>query len=1271
MRATDPGGLWLENAFALAVVAPSAPSAIRLDADRIVRGTAPGTAIGHLTAEDPDLPDDAHAFAFAAGDGDADNAAFALAGNALVLAGPLPPGAAHASLRLRATDRSGLPVEQAIAIPIRDPGVRINEIVAANLAGLEDEDGDTPDWIELFNESGAPVDVGGWFLTDNPNNPTKWQIPAGTSLAAGGYLVVFASGKDRAEEGSEGHTNFSLSTEGEFLALIAADGATVADQIAPGYPAQSGGVSYGRTDTGSTLGFLSPPTPGAANGAAAYRFGANPVAFSHGRGFYQAAFALDLTAPVAGSEIRYTLDGSEPTPATGFRFTDPIAIAPPAGGTDSGVVTVRAVAFAADAPPGKAATHTYVFLDGATGGDSVADQSVLLPAIAAHPAYAPILGDAFKALPAVSITRPAGISLTEGEASVEFLPRGGAEPGFQIDGGIKIVGGASVGSPKNNFRLYFREEYGAARLDYDLFAGVPFAPPGADSFKRLNLRSGSHDTFYWLGNTANPPVANRHGDAQYLRNRWINDMQFAMGHEALRGRFAHVFLNGTYHGQYQFLEWPNDDYQAAYGGGEPGDYEYTSGASAAKSGSDHWQPTWAALKDAAATNYALAQRWIDLENLADYMLLNFYAGNTWDWNPNQNWMASGPNQPDRGGWKFFCWDADIILQDVANDATVKNVPDGLFSILMQNHEAFRVLFRDRIFRHCSEGGALTADRASAIYDTGRAQIFDSVVAETARWQPAGAASAPWDRDGEWEAEYQHYQTVWFPQRTAILLSQLRARGWYPNDPPAFSHPGGVSEGAISLTLANPNPGGTIFYTLDGSDPYSGGQSTRTESILVDQGDAARALIPSAANGGDLLGDSWKGGAAFDDSAWLAGTLGVGYETGGGAYPALTGLDVAAMQSAVGSAFIRVEFTAPPQAEIDAWDELALNVKYDDGFVAWLNGVEVARANAFAGPQPWNAIAEIQHDDAAAVAFERFDITAHRGLLNAGGPNVLAIQGLNVAVTSSDFLILPQLAGAVIEVGPENPARREYTGAIPVDSLATVKARVLDASGEWSPLAEAEFTVISGPPVAAAAGNIEISEIHYHPAEEGAPEFIELHAPGAAPVDLSGAALAGGIAFAFLEGTVIPAGGYLVAASNAEAFGARYRDPGSPYYGARTSGSPGEWQGALASGSEAVALLAAGGGEIVALTYDDGSRWPGRADGKGIFAGVENRRGRSLRTARRGARAASSAARRGARVPGQTRASRSMKSSPTPNRPPPMRSNFLTPLAARSTSRIGC
>ena len=94
----------------------------------------------------------------------------------------------------------------------------ITEIMASNAAGIVDEDGAASDWVEIYNPDPQPVNLDGWFLTDSALDPTKWRFPSVT-VASGGFLKVWASGKDRHADPANLHTNFQLNAGGEYLAL--------------------------------------------------------------------------------------------------------------------------------------------------------------------------------------------------------------------------------------------------------------------------------------------------------------------------------------------------------------------------------------------------------------------------------------------------------------------------------------------------------------------------------------------------------------------------------------------------------------------------------------------------------------------------------------------------------------------------------------------------------------------------------------------------------------------------------------------------------------------------------------------------------------------------------------------------------------------------------------------------------------------------------------------------------------------------------------------
>src|SRR5687767_13197672 len=125
----------------------------------------------------------------------------------------------HPTVRRRARVRRSLGAESLeprylmAGIPI------ISEFVADNDNGINDYDGDSSDWIEIYNAGDQAIDLSGWRLTDNSANLTKWTFPS-VSLASNAYVVVFASGKDKVDPDGRLHTNFQLDADGEYLALV-------------------------------------------------------------------------------------------------------------------------------------------------------------------------------------------------------------------------------------------------------------------------------------------------------------------------------------------------------------------------------------------------------------------------------------------------------------------------------------------------------------------------------------------------------------------------------------------------------------------------------------------------------------------------------------------------------------------------------------------------------------------------------------------------------------------------------------------------------------------------------------------------------------------------------------------------------------------------------------------------------------------------------------------------------------------------------------------
>lgn len=136
----------------------------------------------------------------------------------------------------------------------------IAEFMASNQSIIADEDGANSDWIEIRNPDATPVNMAGWSLTDAAASPQKWIFPAVT-IPAKSQILVFASSKDRRNPALTLHTNFSLSVDGEYLALVKPDGVTKTTEYAPSFPPQVGDISYGVSSNTTDAVMVDKPTP--------------------------------------------------------------------------------------------------------------------------------------------------------------------------------------------------------------------------------------------------------------------------------------------------------------------------------------------------------------------------------------------------------------------------------------------------------------------------------------------------------------------------------------------------------------------------------------------------------------------------------------------------------------------------------------------------------------------------------------------------------------------------------------------------------------------------------------------------------------------------------------------------------------------------------------------------------------------------------------------------------------------------------------------------
>lgn len=758
----------------------------------------------------------------------------------------------------------------------------INEFMAANNGGATNNPntwypmanqtgGSTDDWIEILNTGASVLDLGGWRLTDDAGTLNKWTFPAGTNIAAGGYLIVYASSNNAPDANGNLHTNFKLASAGDYLALVRPSG-TVASEYGPGgsaYPSQSNDVSYGRHPASAASVYFSSPTPGAANSSSGIAK-VGDTKFTPDRGYYQAAINVTITTATPGATIYYTTDGSAPVDSSGAPgvtatvYTAPIPV--------SQTTAVRASASKAGFASTNIDTQSYVLLniDGAnpdgtdaaglntsflqqtkpagwgnlTSGDYNMDTRVTKSTGVATnhtTTTAQTMLKGMRDIPTISIVmNRADFSGSNGiytnstsetlmhECSAEFLPAiGDTRKDWQINCGLKVQGGSSRNpgsSPKHSMNFRFRSEYGAGRLNQPLFPGSK-----VKEFNAIALRAGYNNS--WIHS-----AESQRNVGSMIRDQWMRKSMLDMGHsEAGEGFMAHLFVNGLYWGVHNVCERPEASHYAAHNGGDEDLLDATNGGAVVDG-------TVTAMGQISSVvsggNWSKIQGVLDIDTYIDYQIINRYGGNA-DLKANGNWRAAGggpypSGQPElMAPWQLYCWDGERTLE--AETATISPLDPFNVRGTLEGNAEYRMRFADRLHKHFFNGGALTPEATKARWVKYATVLDRAIIAESARW--GDHRGTLYTRDNQWLTEQNRLYNSYFPVRSANVFNRYKnTDGLYPNTVAAVfrvnataQHGGEIPSGGILSATASP---GTIYYTLDGSDPRLQGGSVNSASATA-------------------------------------------------------------------------------------------------------------------------------------------------------------------------------------------------------------------------------------------------------------------------------------------------------------------------------------------------------------------------------------------------------------------------------------------------------
>ncbi len=489
--------------------------------------------------------------------------------------------------------------------------IRLNEVASSNSV-FEDEDGDKPDWFELYNTAGQPLNLSGWTITDNKDKPAKWAFPA-VIIGPGEYLLIWASGKDR-----DNHSNFKISSAGETIYLFNPNQQLIDELPAENLPAD---ISFGIAADGSKR-YFETPTPGQPNGGLSYAgISLAHIDFSHPGGPVD-TFSLILSGLAATDTIRYTLDASLPHDSSAI-YTGPIPIRQH--------TVVRARVMRADVRPSPLQSHSYLvntrhqlpIISLVTDPYNFFDDDYGMYVYGNS--YSPELPH-FGANFWEDWERPLHFTLYEKDGSL----------GTSFEAGAKIFGAWSRANDQRSFSIFARKKYGTEEINYPLFPQLPY-----QNFQAIVLRNAGND---WLNSM--------------MRDAVLTGLMHDTDLSVQAYRPAVTYINGTYWGFYNMREKINEHMLASKHQLNPDDIDLLEAGGDIVQGDNrdylnliHFLQTNNLVQESP---YAHVANEIDIDNFILYYVTQIYIDNQdWPGNNVKFWRANGSK------WKWILYDTDF------------------------------------------------------------------------------------------------------------------------------------------------------------------------------------------------------------------------------------------------------------------------------------------------------------------------------------------------------------------------------------------------------------------------------------------------------------------------------------------------------------------------------------------------------------------------------------------------------------------------------------
>ncbi len=784
--------------------------------------------------------------------------------------------------------------------------VEISEFMANNTRTLADENGSYEDWIEIHNTSATPVDLEGWALTDEVLKPGKWLFPA-VSLPGNGYLVVWASNKNRRVPGNQLHTNFKLDGNGEYLALVRPD-TTKSTEYAPKFPPQVPDLSYG------------------------------PVV--------EATSATPVQPGTAG-KVLVPADGSLGTTWTGAAFDD-----------TTWTAATNGIGFETGANEFGAGWTGDILADGPSAYYRLEETGVL--GIAANNA----VSGGFAGSYLNGVTQNVATVQSPAFAGFEAANQGARFDG--TDDKVDVAYNAALNTQSFSFSFWMKWNGGivgthkcplASRESSPTRGFIAYVLP---TTQRLSFWTGTGGGAW---DALDAPAAG----GTIAANTWYH----VAGTYDDATKSKKLYLNGALVGTRTVTAYsPN------------GLYPLRIGSGASEGAGQFWFP--GDIDEVAVFNRALTAGEVTTQ----------YTAATGGAGTGVEAALAISGQTPAGWWR---------LKDATTSSVVPVINQGSAGALANGAYNGSATLGLNGPRPSSEAGMPADNKAPRFAGSGYIEVPNNVALN-----PAVFTVECWARPTGGAGAYRSPITSRDdnPQRGYIFYAAANNNWEFWTGTGAQVGWNVISGGAVTLNTWVHLVGtfdGTIkrFYVngvLKGESPTIVGVNTARPTRIAagatdgpanfffpgDVDEVAitpRALTATEVTNRYALGKNNTPPPAVNDFAGLINT------------------NVQAQMLGINpSAYFRLPFTVSNPAAVAS---LVLKMKYDDGFQAWLNGVQIASGNR-PNTLDWNSAASERSSNTEAVVDEVFSLNAYKSALQAG-TNVLAIQGMNLNAANPDFL----------------------------------------------------------------------------------------------------------------------------------------------------------------------------------------------------------------------------------------------------------------------------